>query len=72
MQITFGPGPDLEPMYDARSKEILYVNGKRSGFLTAYHPRTNTSKDLVSENATQPLLSRDGKHVQLPQNLQRE
>ena len=62
-QITFGPGPDLQPMFYAPGKAILFVNGKRSGFLTAYHPRTNKSKDVVSENATQPVVSHDGKRL---------
>ena len=62
-QLTFGPGPDLQPMAYPAGKGILYVNGKGSGFLTAYYPRTKKSVDIVSENATQPNLSWDGKRL---------
>src|ERR1700733_15205605 len=36
-QITFGAGPDFSPMPDPEAKGVYYVNGKSSGFLTAYH-----------------------------------
>jgi serine/threonine protein kinase/Tol biopolymer transport system component len=62
-QVTFGAGPDLSPMVDPSGKGIYFVNGKRSGFLTVYHTKTKQSLDLVSEEATQPTLSWDGKHV---------
>jgi serine/threonine protein kinase/Tol biopolymer transport system component len=62
-QITFGPGPDLRPMPYQAGKGILYVNGKGSGFLTAYHVRSKSSTDIVSENATQPAISPNGKRV---------
>jgi serine/threonine protein kinase/Tol biopolymer transport system component len=62
-QITSGPGPDLSPMPDPAAKGIYYVNGKSSGFLTAYHVRSKESSDIVSENASQPLVSPDGKRV---------
>ncbi len=62
-QITFGPGPDLRPMSYPAGKGILYVNGKGSGFLTAYHVRSKSSADIVSENASQPAISPDGKHL---------
>jgi Tol biopolymer transport system component len=62
-QITFGPGPDLRPMPYQAGKGILYVNGKGSGFLTAYHVRSKLSTDIVSENATQPVISPNGKRV---------
>ena len=41
-------------MPDPGGKGIYYVNGKTSGFLTAYHVRTKESTDIVSEDATQP------------------
>ena len=63
MQITFGTGPDYTPMPDPGGKGIYYVNGKSSGSLTAYHVQSKESKEIVSENATQPIISRDGKHV---------
>ncbi|MGC2852371.1 MAG: hypothetical protein WB556_20475, partial [Candidatus Acidiferrum sp.] len=40
-----------------------FVNGKSSGFLTAYHVQSKQSTDIVSEDATQPAISQDGKHV---------
>jgi len=62
-QITFGPGPDYSPMSDHGGKGIYYVNGKSSGFLTAYHVRSKESTDIVSENASKPAISPDGKRV---------
>ena len=62
-QITFGAGPDYSPMPDPGGKGIYFVNGKSSGFLTAYHVHSKDSTDIVSEDATQPAISPDGKHV---------
>ena len=62
-QITSGPGPDLDPMMNPATPGIYYVNGKSSGFLTAYHVRSKEFVDLVSENASQPSVSPDGKRV---------
>jgi serine/threonine protein kinase len=62
-QITFGTGPDYSPMPDPGGKGIYYVNGQSSGFLTAYHVNSKESTDIVSEDATQPNISRDGKRV---------
>ena len=62
-QMTFGAGPDLSPMTDPSGKGIYFVNGKRSGFLTVYNTKTKQSVDLVSEEATQPAISWDGRHV---------
>jgi serine/threonine protein kinase len=62
-QITFGPGPDTSPMSDPGGRGIYYVNGKSSGSLTAYHVHSKESTDIVSENATQPAISPDGKRV---------
>jgi serine/threonine protein kinase len=62
-QITFGTGPDYSPMPDPGGRAIYYVNGKSSAFLTAYHVRTKQSIDIVSEDATQPAISPDGKRV---------
>jgi len=59
-QITFGTGPDYSPMPDPVGKGIYYVNGKSSGFLAAYHVHSKESKDIASEDATQPAISRDG------------
>ena len=62
-QITFGTGPDFSPMPDPGGKGIYFVNGKSSGFLTAYHVHSKESTDIVSEDATQPAISPDGKRV---------
>jgi serine/threonine protein kinase len=62
-QITFGPGPDTSPMPDPGGKGIYYVNGKSSGFLTTYDVHSKESMDIVSEEATQPAISPDGKRV---------
>src|SRR3984885_2028118 len=62
-QITFGTGPDFSPMPDPGGKGIYYVNGKSSGFLTAYHVHSKVSKDITSDDASQPIISRDGKRL---------
>jgi len=62
-QITFGAGPDLYPMADPAGKGIYFVTGRQSGALTIYQPRTKQSFDVVSENATQPDFSPDGKRL---------
>jgi len=62
-QITFGAGPDFSPMPDPGGKGIYLVNGKSSNFLTAYHVHSKQSTDIVSEDATEPAISPDGKRV---------
>ena len=62
-QITFGTGPDFWPMPDPGGKGIYYVNGRSSGSLAAYHVQSKESTDIVSEDATQPIISPDGKRV---------
>ena len=62
-QVTFGTGPDFSPMPDPAGKGIYYVNGKSAGFLTAYSVQSKESKDIVSEDAFQPIISPDGKRV---------
>ena len=61
-QITFGTGPDYSPMPDPAGKGIYYVNGKSSGFLTAYRVHSKESTD-IAEDATQPVITPDGKRV---------
>ena len=61
-QITFGTGPDFSPMPDPGGKGIYYVNGRSSGFLSAYSVQSKKSTDIVSD-ATQPVISPDGKRV---------
>jgi len=62
-QITLGTGEDYSPMPDRGGKGIYFVNGKDSGFLTAYHVHSKESTEISSENAIEPVLSRDGKHL---------
>jgi serine/threonine protein kinase/Tol biopolymer transport system component len=62
-QVTSGAGPDLSPMPAPAARGIYFVNGRRSGFLTVYHPQTKQSLDLTNEEATQPALSWDGRHI---------
>jgi Tol biopolymer transport system component len=62
-QITSGPGPDLSPMMNPATRGIYYVNGKASGFLTAYHVRSKESVDIVSGNVSGITISRDGQRV---------
>ena len=62
-QITSGTGPDLSPMRDPAGKGIYFVNGKSSGILTAYNLRSKQSTDIAAENATQPVVSGDGKRI---------
>jgi Tol biopolymer transport system component/predicted Ser/Thr protein kinase len=62
-QVTFGAGPDHSPMPDPAGKGLYLVNGKSTGYLTVYNPRTKESVDIAGENATQPVLSRSGKRL---------
>ena len=62
-QITFGTGADFSPMPDPGGKGIYFVNGKSSGSLTVYHVKSKESRDIVSEDATQPIISPDGKRL---------
>src|SRR6202167_1121662 len=62
-QVTSGAGPDFSPMPDPAGKGFSYINGKSSGFLTAYNVRSKQSVDIASETATQPSISPDGKRV---------
>jgi Tol biopolymer transport system component/predicted Ser/Thr protein kinase len=62
-QVTFGPGPDRSPMPDPAGHGLYLVNGKSTGYLTDYNTRTKQYVDIAGENATQPVLSRNGKKV---------
>jgi len=62
-QITFGAGVDSSPMPDPDGKGIYFLNGRPSGSLTAYHIHSKESTNIVSEDANQPIISRDGKRV---------
>jgi serine/threonine protein kinase len=62
-QVTSGAGPDLSPMPAPSGNGVYFVNGRRSGDLAVYNTRTKQSAELVSEEATQPAISWDGKLV---------
>jgi serine/threonine protein kinase/Tol biopolymer transport system component len=62
-QVTSGPGPDHSPMPDPAGKGLYLVNGKSTGYLTLYNIRTKQYVDIAGENATQPVVSRNGKRV---------
>jgi Tol biopolymer transport system component len=62
-QITFGTGPDYSPMVDPGGKGIYFVSGKYTGLLTVYDIHSKQSKDIASENASQPSVSRGDKRV---------
>jgi serine/threonine protein kinase/Tol biopolymer transport system component len=62
-QITYGTGADFSPMPDPEGKGIYYLNGRMSGSLTAYHVRSKESTDIEPRDASQPIISRDGKRV---------
>jgi serine/threonine protein kinase len=62
-QVTSGTGPDFSPMSDPEGNRIYFVNGKSSGLLTAYTVHSKQFTDIASENATQPVVSHDGKRV---------
>ena len=62
-QITAGAGPDYRPMPDPEGKGIYFVNGKTSGFLTAYHVHSKELADVVAEDATAPNISPDGRRL---------
>ena len=62
-QVTSGAGPDLQPMPDPAGKGVYFVNGRQSGALTVYNTKTKQSFDLVTEDATQPVVSFDGRRV---------
>jgi Tol biopolymer transport system component len=63
-QITFGAGADYSPMPDPGGKGIYFVNGKSSGFLTAYNAHSKISSDITSSvDVTEPVISPNGKRV---------
>jgi serine/threonine protein kinase len=62
-QVTSGTGPDFSPMRDPSGKGIYFVNGKSSGVLTSYNLHSKQSTDIAAENATQPVVSWDGKRI---------
>src|SRR5262249_13102556 len=62
-QLTYGPGPDTLPLPDPDGKGLYFVNGRNSGSLSRYDVKTNTNTTLLSEFASQPSISYDGKRM---------
>jgi serine/threonine protein kinase len=62
-QITFGTGADFGPMPDPGGKGIFYVNGRASGSLATYRVHSKETTEIVAEDATQPIISPNGKRV---------
>jgi len=63
LQVTTGPGPDYDPMSDPAGQGIYFVNGKSSGTLTVYHVASKQSKDLLTEDVSQPEISPNARRV---------
>jgi len=61
-QVTFGPGPDHAPMADPNGKGVYFINGRNAGTLVLYRVTTKQFSDVVSDDATQPEFSNDGRH----------
>jgi serine/threonine protein kinase/Tol biopolymer transport system component len=61
MQVTFGPGPDINPMPDRSGRGIYYVNGKEWGELLRYDAKAGGTNRIRDELASQPIISPDGK-----------
>ncbi len=62
-QITSGPGPDRIPMSDPNGRGVYFINGRNAGALTLYQVASKQFSDIVTEDATQPVLSNDGRHL---------
>jgi serine/threonine protein kinase len=62
-QLTFGTGPDRTPMTDPNGKGIYFIGGRASGALTLYRSSTKQLSDIVTEDATQPIISDDGRRL---------
>jgi serine/threonine protein kinase/Tol biopolymer transport system component len=60
-QVTFGTGPDRAPMSDPSGKGLYFISGGNGGALTLYRTATKQLSDIVSEDASQPTLSADGR-----------
>jgi Tol biopolymer transport system component len=68
-QVTSGPGPDYSPMLGPAGKGIYFVNGRSFGFLTVYRVGSRQSTDIASENASQPIISPNGRQVMYVKSL---
>ncbi len=70
-QVTTGPGPDTQPLRDPAGKGIYYKNGRASGSLIRFDVKSNSTLDIVSELATQPAVSPDGKKLMYKRIVER-
>jgi serine/threonine protein kinase len=70
-QMTFGPGPDKIPMADPTGKGLYFINGRNAGTLTLYRFASKQFSDIVTEDATQPVLSDDGHRLAYITNAER-
>ncbi len=69
-QISFGAGPDVWPLPDPAGRGIYFVNGATAGALSVYWAGRKQSVDIEPQDATQPVISHDGKrltYVTLPE-----
>ena len=62
-QITTGTGPDANPMTDPAGRGIYYVNGRLGGSLAVYDVKTGTNRDVITESASQPIISPDQSRI---------
>jgi len=62
-QLTFGTGPDDTPMADPNGKGVYFISGRTTGALTLYRPSTKQFSDIVTEDATQPIISNNGRRL---------
>jgi serine/threonine protein kinase len=62
-QLTFGTGPDRAPMSNPSGKGVYFISGRSSGALTLYRVSSHQFSDVVTEDATQPDFSNNGKHL---------
>lgn len=74
-QVTFGPGPDFNPLPDPAGKGIYYVNGKPFGVLNKYDAKANASSTIIDDMVSQPIISPDGRkfmYVRIPSSGDQE
>ena len=62
-QLTFGAGPDQNPMPDDSGHGIYYVSGRVSGVLIRYDTKTGRVNRIIEEMGSQPVISPDGKII---------
>ena len=62
-QLTFGTGPDRTPMSDPNGRGVFFISGRSTGALTLYRASSKQFSDIVTEDATQPDISTDGRHL---------